>query len=92
MALKRFLHDSSYHYYRVGGMAMKAKRTVAALFDAMMDGIRVMPSAHQEWARAGERALGETGRARAIEDYIAEVTDRYAIAGYRRLHHRVELT
>ena len=73
-------------------MAVKAKRTVQALFDAMMDDEGVMPSDDANHARAEERDKGLDGRARVVADYIAGMTDRYAIAEYQRLYHMVELT
>jgi dGTPase len=44
-----------------------------------------MPTEHQEAATVLERELGASGRARAVADYIAGMTDRYAILEHRRL-------
>jgi dGTPase len=92
LELKRFLREALYRHYRVHRMAVKAKRTVQALFDAMMDDEGVMPSDDANHARAEERDKGLDGRARVVADYIAGMTDRYAIAEYQRLYHMVELT
>ena len=76
-ALKQFLHKNLYQHYRVQRMASKAKRVVSQLFAAFDDDVRLLPSEHA--ARHAE--IG----ARAIADYIAGMTDRYAIREYRRL-------
>ncbi len=76
-ALKTFLHDNLYRHYRVMRMATKARRIVRELFDAFMDDLRLLPDDHQE--RAARR------KARAVADYIAGMTDRYAIKEHRRL-------
>ncbi len=44
-----------------------------------------MPDEHQATAARLEAALGPAGRARAVADYIAGMTDRYAILEHRRL-------
>ena len=44
-----------------------------------MDDVRLMPDEHREAARAAEDADGERGRARVVADYVAGMTDRYAI-------------
>jgi dGTPase len=77
LELKRFLHDNLYRHYRVVRMSAKARRIVADLYAAMATDIRLLPPEFQ--ARAGEDAP------RAIADYIAGMTDRYAILEHRRL-------
>ena len=77
-ALKSFLHDNLYRHYRVMRMTAKARKIVRELFDAFMAEPRLLPVDHQ--ARAAE--LG----ARAISDYVAGMTDRYAIREHRRLY------
>ncbi len=76
--LKRFLHDNLYRHYRVMRMTTKAKRIVRDLFAAFDDEPRLLPVDHQ--ARAAQ------DRARAIADYVAGMTDRYAIREHRRLY------
>jgi dGTPase len=66
-------------------MTTKAKRTVADLFAAFMDEPRLMPGEHAEQAARKEAAQGTAGRARAVADYIAGMTDRYAILEHARL-------
>jgi dGTPase len=76
--LKQFLHASLYRHYQVVRMTTKAKRIVKDLFTAFLSDARLLPDKY--------RALGEReGMARAIADYIAGMTDRYAIKEHRRL-------
>jgi dGTPase len=75
--LKSFLHDNLYRHYRVMRMTAKARRIVTDLFRAFHDEPRMLPEDHQ--LRAAENAP------RAIADYVAGMTDRYAIKEHRRL-------
>jgi dGTPase len=75
--LKRFLFDNLYRHYRVVRMTSKAARIVADLFDAFAADPRLLPDEH--------RLKAERDRYRAIADYIAGMTDRYAIKEHRRL-------
>ena len=77
LALKRFLRDNLYRHYRVARMSHKARRVVVDLFGALTSDIRLLPPEFQ--ARARDDAP------RAIADYIAGMTDRYAILEHRRL-------
>jgi dGTPase len=80
-ALRGFLHVHMYSHYRVRRMARKAARVVRALFDSLLEAPDCLPT---EWqARAG--GAGEGGMALAIADYIAGMTDRYALDEYDRL-------
>ncbi len=76
-ALKRFLRQELYLHSRVQRMASKARHIVSRLFAAFHDDPRLLPPEH------GVRHA-ELG-ARAIADYIAGMTDRYAIREYRRM-------
>ncbi len=75
--LKRFLRDNLYHHYQVLRMTDKAKRIVKDLFAAFMGDPRLLPPEYLARARADT--------ARAIADYIAGMTDRYAMKEHRRL-------
>ncbi|MEG1832197.1 MAG: deoxyguanosinetriphosphate triphosphohydrolase [Burkholderiaceae bacterium] len=75
--LKRFLFDQLYRHYQVMRMTGKARTIVTGLFDAFMAEPRLLPPDHQQRATAD--------RARAIADYVAGMTDRYAIKEHRRL-------
>ena len=75
--LKTFLRENLYHHYQVLRMTDKAKRIVGDLFDAFHGDPRLLPPQYQA------RAKGDTPR--AIADYIAGMTDRYAMREHRRL-------
>ncbi len=83
--LKAFLREHVYKHYKVRRMTSKARRVVSALFDAFTGDLHLMPDEHQATAARLEAALGPAGRARAVADYIAGMTDRYAILEHRRL-------
>ena len=84
LELKRFLRQNLYRHYRVHRMTAKASRTITALFEAFINDPRLMPDEAREKARQQEQELGDAGRARTVADYIAGMTDRYAIAEYER--------
>ncbi len=75
--LKHFLRTQLYAHYRVNRMSGKARRIIKALFDAFMEDAKLLPPQYQDKAKQD--------RARAIADYIAGMTDRYAMKEYRRL-------
>jgi dGTPase len=75
--LKSFLLHNLYRHYRVMRMTSKARRIVADLFTAFHDEPRLLPLDHQ--AKASE------DKARAIADYVAGMTDRYAMKEHQRL-------
>ncbi len=90
--LKTFLREQVYKHYKVRRMTAKARRVVAALFDAFFEDSSLMPQEHEATARALELKSGATGRARAVADYIAGMTDRYAILEHARLFDPSERT
>ena len=82
--LKRFLRQNLYHHHRVYRMTVKAQRIVNDLFQAFMEDAKLLPENFQAHARR----LAETeehGLARGIADYIAGMTDRYAIHQHQRV-------
>ncbi len=92
LELKRFLRNGLYRHYRVHRMSAKARRVLEALFEAFFDDPRLMPDKAQEQVRSLGEVQGDAGRARAVADYIAGMTDRYAIAEYERVYNPKELT
>ncbi|HLY38999.1 MAG TPA: deoxyguanosinetriphosphate triphosphohydrolase [Candidatus Binatia bacterium] len=78
--LKAFLYDRLYTHYRVTRMTQKADRIMSALFEVYMQEPKQLPP--HVTARAQED--GET-TARAIADYIAGMTDRFALQEYKKL-------
>jgi dGTPase len=90
--LKRFLRKNLYHHYRVHRMSAKAGRIINALFNAFMDDMHLLPPAYGENAKSGSDNDSDDTRTRVIADYIAGMTDRYAIREYRRIFEAEELT
>jgi len=80
-ALKGFLFERMYRHERVNRMTATARRIVAQLFAFYMADADRLP---EDWGAAAE-LRDETGRARLVADYIAGMTDRYAIQEHRRL-------
>ena len=79
-ALKRFLFDHMYRHYRVNRMSSKARRVVHELFQLFAAEPECLPG---EW-----RALtggDPAATARVIADYLAGMTDRFALDEHRRL-------
>jgi len=79
-ALKRFLHERMYRHYRVNRMSSKARRVVRELFQLFLAEPQCLPG---EW-----RALtggNEAETARVVADYLAGMTDRFALDEHRRL-------
>jgi len=91
-ALKRFLRENLYRHYRVHRMSNKTQRMVQDLFEAHYQDPRLLPPEHQRKVTEMERELGESGRARAVADYIAGMTDRFAILEHQKLFRANELT
>jgi dGTPase len=77
-AMKGFLRDNLYKHYQVLRMTYKARRIIGDLFAAFMDDPRLLPNQYQT------RDITE-GTARRVADYIAGMTDRYAMKEHRRL-------
>jgi len=84
LELKSFLRSNLYRHYRVHRMTAKAIRTITSLFEAFFSDPRLMPDEAREHTSQLEQTDGKHGRARAVADYIAGMTDRYAIAEYDR--------
>ncbi len=80
--LKRFLRANLYQHYRVNRMTSKAQRIVRELFQIFMDNPKLMPDEFQQRASQDASSIDQ---ARAVADYIAGMTDRYAIREYQRL-------
>jgi dGTPase len=84
-ALKRFLQTSLYRHERVLQMTDRADTIVTGLFELYFSSPATMPEEHAARAVVLEKEHGEAGRARAVADYVAGMTDRYALSAYRRL-------
>jgi dGTPase len=77
-ALKGFLREHLYQHYQVQRMTTKARRIIHDLFGAFVDNPRLLPPQYQDMAASGSVA-------RATADYVAGMTDRYAMREHRRL-------
>ena len=82
-ALRAFLYERMYKHYTVNRMRSKAKRMLAELFQIFLSEPDTLPS---PWRQDASQA-NEARRARIVCDYIAGMTDSYAIEEHRRLYH-----
>ena len=83
--LKRFLHKNLYKHHRVYRVTTKAKGVVTRVFEALLADPDLMPPRHAGAVPAAREAKGDRGVARVVADYIAGMTDRYALDEYERL-------
>jgi dGTPase len=81
--IKRFLFANMYRHPEVKRVREKADIIVRRLFQAYGEDPEAMPA---DWA--AKAGVGEAARARAVADYIAGMTDRFALNEYRRLFDR----
>ncbi|MFZ4536675.1 deoxyguanosinetriphosphate triphosphohydrolase [Propionivibrio sp.] len=73
--MKRFLHKNLYQHFQVLRMTSKAQRIVSELFSAFLSDPRLLPPQYQV----------DSDQSRRVADYIAGMTDRYAMKEHRRL-------
>ena len=83
--LKKFLRTRLYRHERMQGTRLGAGQVLHGLFEGFMRDIARMPAEHRDAALRLEAASGTAGRARAVADYIAGMTDRYAFQEHARL-------
>jgi len=81
--LRQFLMQKLYHHYRVVRMSTKAKRFIRELFCEYLKRPAQMPSEIQ-------RRIPQEGVRRVVCDYIAGMTDRYALDEYKKLFNPYE--
>ena len=79
--LRQFLHARMYRHYRVNRTRSQARRILADMFRLFMAEPEVMPTEWYERANVGD----ELRRARVVCDYIAGMTDRFAIEEHKKL-------
>jgi len=77
LELKQFLRKNLYQHYKVNRMSAKAERIIRELFAVFLADVGLMPTEFQLHAKQDQ--------ARAVADYIAGMTDRFAIREHRRL-------
>ncbi len=77
LALKQFLRKNLYHHFQVNRMSAKAGCIIRDLFTAFFAHPDLLPNEFQQFAKLD--------KARAVADYIAGMTDRFAIREHRKL-------
>ncbi|UCB53957.1 MAG: deoxyguanosinetriphosphate triphosphohydrolase [Thiotrichales bacterium] len=92
LELKQFLRENLYQHYRVHRMSSKACDILTALFDAFMSDIKILPPEARDQCMAMQKESGDEGIARGVADYIAGMTDRYAIVEYERIFNPRQLS
>ncbi len=83
--LKDFLFAHVWRHYQVNRMTSKAKRLIKEMFSLFMDETNTLPN---EWQYLDQNHLDDIdihAKARQIADYIASMTDRFAVMEHKRL-------
>jgi len=92
LELKQFLRKELYQHYRVHRMTKKAADVINSLFNAFIDDLKILPAEALEHCNTLKDKHGDNGLARGISDYIAGMTDRYAIVEYERIFNPRQLS
>jgi dGTPase len=85
LELKRFLREHLYQHFRVQRMTRKARAVVTDLFGAFVEDPMLLPDEYRAAVQRQVSEQGEAGKARAVADYVAGMTDRYAIGEHERI-------
>jgi len=85
LALKRFLRQQLYNHFRVRRMSQKSVRMLTELFQAFLADPQLLPPQYREKIEEQQQLTGEPAIARTVADYIAGMTDRFALLEYQRL-------
>ncbi|CAI3957639.1 dGTP triphosphohydrolase (Dgt) (PDB:6OI7) [Commensalibacter communis] len=83
--IRQFLYKNLYYHWRVKRMSRKGQLLVKELFEILSTNMDLLPT---EWHSRLENALKtkyKSGAFRVVADYIAGMTDRYAMEEYQRL-------
>lgn len=80
--IRAFFFEHMYRHWSVRRMRRKASRVVTELFEDFMADPGMLPD---EWRAQAMYAVSDTLRARTVADYIAGMTDRFAIEEHRKL-------
>ncbi len=83
--LRAFLFERMYRHYTINRLHLKVERIVGDLFTAFTKNYSVLPDNWQARVKEAGGAENEQIRARIVADYIAGMTDRYAIREHERL-------
>jgi len=87
--LKQFLREHLYRHPRVSKMTAQAHEIVSTLFEAFLDDYERMPTEHADRAREHHDTEGLAGGARVVADYVAGMTDRFALHAHEGLQTNV---
>jgi len=83
--LKKFLRNRLYRHERMQATRLGAGQVLKEMFDGFMGDVALLPAEHRKRAAELEQSNGRAGRARAVADYIAGMTDRYAFQEHARI-------
>ena len=83
MTLKRFLHKNLYQHPDVKIMTDKAVNVISDLFEAYLNDINLLP---KEYLKYNLEKINNKSKERVISDYIAGMTDRFALEEYKKLY------
>ena len=92
LELKQFLRQHLYRHYRVHRMSKKAHHIIESLFNAFVNDPQLLPPEAFQSVQKLRDQRDDAGQARGIADYIAGMTDRYAIGEYQRIYDPLKLT
>jgi dGTPase len=81
-AIKTFLYDNMYRHYKVCRMTLKAKRVVHDLFEILYKEPECLPD---DWRENALAAKNDEQRAEIVADFVAGMTDRFAMDEHKRL-------
>ncbi len=84
-ALKQFLREHLYRHPKVSKMTGQAQEIVSKLFDVFLDDYQRMPTEYADRANERHETEGLAGGARVVADYIAGMTDRFALQAHEDL-------
>ena len=82
--LREFLMARMYRYFRVNRTRSHARRVLRELFQLFLAEPDILPP---EWSARLHVATDEPGKAQVVCDYIAGMTDRFAMEEHRKLFH-----
>ncbi|GBQ36341.1 deoxyguanosinetriphosphate triphosphohydrolase [Gluconacetobacter azotocaptans] len=80
-AIRTFLYARLYRHWRVNRMTRKARMAVESIFSILAQDVSLLPDGWRQQAQATDPA----GARRVVADYIAGMTDRFAMEEHRRL-------
>ena len=83
--LRKFLYNRMYRHYTINRIWLKVERIVGDLFEAFHKNYILLPDNWQVRVQEAGGIEDERARARIVADYIAGMTDRYAIREHERL-------